>query len=143
MDMFPFLVFPVLLYNFVALFSGSKSAVGEPGMRGILDSVAFNLPMLSGVMLAITWGELMVLCAIVFLFIEVVKSTSTASSAIVNHILSLGLFIVCLIQFLLFQSFATGPYLIITMIVLLDGLAGMVVTTISARRDFGIENMGN
>ena len=43
---------------------------------------------------------------------------------------------------LMFASFATGTFFIITMIVLLDALAGMVVTIVSARRDFGVEGIG-
>ena len=43
---------------------------------------------------------------------------------------------------LLFGNFATGTFLIITAMVLVDALAGMVVTIISARRDFGVEGIG-
>lgn len=141
-DVFPFLLVPVVFYNLVAIFSGSPGADGRSGAAATMDSTAFTLPMLSGVAMDVSWGSIMVLVAVVFLFVEVVKSTSTASSAIVNHIVSMGLFIVCLIEFLLLQSFATGTFLIITMIVLLDALAGMVVTIVSARRDFGVQGLG-
>ena len=49
------------------------------------------------------------------------------------------LFVFCLMLFLMFESFATGTFFIITSMVLVDALAGMVVTIISARRDFGVE----
>lgn len=140
-NVFPYLLVPVALYNLIALFSGAPDAEGLPAMAGTMASVAFHLPMLSDVTMAVTWGDVMVLIAIVFLFVEVIKSTGTSSSSIVNHIVSMGLFIVCLVEFMLWQSFATGAFFLITMIVLLDALAGMVVTIVSARRDFGVEGV--
>ena len=141
-DVFPYLLIPVLIYNAIALFSGGKLADGTPAIRGVLDSAAMDLAMLSGVTLEITWGEILVIIATIFLFIEVIKSTSTASVGIVNHILSMLLFVVCLMEFMMFPSGATGTFFIITCIVLVDALAGMVVTIVSARRDFGVEGQG-
>ena len=48
------------------------------------------------------------------------------------------LFIVCLIQFLLLPNFATSTFFILMSMTLLDVLAGVVVTIVSARRDFGV-----
>lgn len=141
-DVTPWLVVPVLLYAVIVLFTDRVGPDGTPGMRAALDQAALRISMLSDVVMVVTWGDLMVLCAVVFLFVEVIKSTSTASAAIVNHILSMFLFVVCLLALLVFASFATGTFFIITSIVLLDALAGMVVTIVSARRDFGVEGIG-
>jgi hypothetical protein len=54
----------------------------------------------------------------------------------------MGLFIVCLIEFLLLRSFASPTFFLLTAIVLLDAMAGMVVTIVSARRDFDVAGMG-
>jgi hypothetical protein len=56
--------------------------------------------------------------------------------------LSMGLFIVCLIEFLLLRSFASPTFFLLTAIVLLDAMAGMVVTIVSARRDFDVAGLG-
>ena len=48
------------------------------------------------------------------------------------------LFVVCLIAFLLLRGFATSTFFLITVMVLLDVLAGFIVTIISARKDFDI-----
>lgn len=138
-DVFPYLLVPVVVYSLMAAFSGDTTSANQPGIQSTLNASAFDIPMLSGALLRITWGELMVIFAVVFLFIEVIKSTNTASAGIVNHILSMVLFVLCLMQFLMFPSFATGTFFIITAMVLVDALAGMVVTIISARRDFGVE----
>ena len=141
-DLFPYLLLPVLLYNVMAMFAGPVGVDGGPPLAATLEGAAIELGMLSGVTMRVTWGELLIVLATVCLFIEVVKSTSTASAAIMNHILSMLLFVVCLIEFLMLRNFATGTFFIITCVVLVDALAGMIVTIVSARRDFGVEGMG-
>lgn len=141
-DSFPSLLLPVLLYNIVAFFSGGLSENGVPAIRQTLESSALSFPMLSGAQMEIGWGDIFVLVAIAFLFIELLKSTSTAASAIFNHMLSMGLFVICLIEFLLLANFATSTFFVMTAITLLDGLAGMAVTIVSARRDFGVQSNG-
>ena len=81
---------------------------------------------------------MLVIVAIALLFIEILKSTSTGTSSIFNHAISMILFIVCLIEFLLMPNFATSTFFIIMSMTLLDVLAGVIVTIVSARRDFGV-----
>jgi hypothetical protein len=58
---------------------------------------------------------------------------------IFNHALSMLVFIICLIEFLLVPAFSTSVFFIIMAMALLDVLAGVVVTIISARRDVGYQ----
>ncbi|QUL36753.1 hypothetical protein [Erythrobacter sp. JK5] len=141
-DVFPYLAIPVLVYNLVAFFSGDAAPGGPPAILATIDATVVSVPMLSGVTLQLSWADMLVALAVAFLFIEVVKATSTASAGIINHMLSMLLFIICLMEFVVLESFATAPFFIITLIVLLDALAGMVVTIVSARRDFGVEGIG-
>ena len=97
--------------------------------------------MISGVDWILTKGDAILLLAVVFLFLEILKSTSTGTSTIINHAVSMILFIVCLIQFLLLPNFATSTFFILMSMTLLDVLAGVVVTIVSARRDFGVGEM--
>ena len=69
------------------------------------------------------------------LFIELLKSTTSRRTAIVNHALSMLLFVACLVEFLLAPAFATSTFFLLTVMVLLDVLAGFIVTIVSARRD--------
>jgi hypothetical protein len=71
--------------------------------------------------------------------VEIIKSTSTGSSTIANHAVSMIVFIVCLVEFLLLPNFQTSVFFILTFMCLLDVLAGVVVTIVSARRDFMTE----
>ena len=88
-----------------------------------------------------TLGDLFLASALVVLFIELLKSTTSRRVAIVNHALSMILFVVCLIQFLLAPAFATSTFFLLTLMVVLDVLAGFIVTIVAARRD--IDFSGN
>ena len=135
----PLIVVPVLIYNVIALAAGSATgAGGVPPAEAALAATMVNMTMLSGARLVLTWGDLLLVIAIVFLFAEVLKATNTGTTAITNHILSMGLFVACLVEFMLFANFATSVFFLMTAIVLLDAVAGMVVSIISARRDFGV-----
>ncbi len=135
-EIFPFLLIPVLIYNLLALFSAApQPGMIEPTLFATLRGEAFSLSMLSGSSLSLSWGDMLLLLSIVFLLIEVVKAPRTGSPSIINHMLSMGVFILCLIEFLMLRSFASATFFLLTMMVLLDAMAGMAVTIISARRD--------
>ncbi|WP_371514870.1 hypothetical protein [Brevundimonas denitrificans] len=94
--------------------------------------------MTSGATWTVGPGDLLILFSLILLFFELLKSTSSQKIAIINHALSMILFVVCLIAFLLLRGFATSTFFLITVMVLLDVLAGFIVTIISARKDFDI-----
>jgi hypothetical protein len=141
-EIFPLLLIPVALYNLLSLISGSAPGGStEPTLLASIRSEAIAMPMLSGARFSLDWGDLLLLLTIVLLLVEVIKSARTDSQSIINHMLSFGLFVLCLVEFMLLSSFASSAFFLITMIVLLDALAGMVVTIISARRDFEVGSM--
>ncbi len=131
---FPLILVPVLIYNLVAVFgslSGDWASVHELFNSG----KAMEFTMASGAPWILTWGHVLLLIALIMLFVELLKSTSTGTSAIFNHALSMLVFIVCLIEFLLHPAFATSTFFLIMVMSLLDVLAGVIVTIVSARRD--------
>ncbi len=155
----PALVIPVGIYNLIALGGGGGAAlIPERNADGsiVLDEAGkevgtyvaplmetlqqpfFTMPMMGDVSWQMTNGDVLIIVSIFFLFWEIIKSTSTGTATIINHAISMVLFIVCLVQFLLFPNFATSVFFIITLMCLLDVLAGVVVTIVSARRDFGV-----
>lgn len=144
LSIFPLLAIPVIIYNLVAM-GGGTEAMLNPETENIvsplldtLNNVVFSIPMIGEVTWEITSGDMMIILSIGLLFAEILKSTSTGTATIMNHAVSMLLFIVCLVEFLLFPNFATSVFFIITMMTLLDVLAGVVVTIVSARRDFGV-----
>jgi hypothetical protein len=130
----PLLMIPVIIYNIVVLFG----ATGDGGMAAadaILREPMFSIPMASGASWSVGSGDLILFLSLILLFFELLKSTSSQKVAIVNHALSMVLFVVVLIEFLLIRGFATSTFFLIVVMVLLDVLAGFIVTIISARKD--------
>lgn len=143
-SVFPLLAIPVIIYNIMGLSGGTGSAT-VPAAAGTLAPLATTLAqpvvewtMMSGVTWQLSGADALILLSIILLFLEILKSTSTGTATIMNHAVSLILFIVCLIQFLLLPNFATSAFFIVMIMTLLDVLAGVIVTIVSARRDFGV-----
>ena len=135
---FPLLTIPVLIYNVIA-WGGAKFSSVE-AVRTRIDQDAFFIPMTSDTTLAITPGHTLIAVSLLMLFFELLKSTGTGRAAIINHAFSMVLFIICLIEFLLFPAFATSVFFLVMMMTLLDVMAGFIVTIVSARRDFGVSD---
>lgn len=135
---FPLLTIPVLIYNVIA-WGGAKFS-NVDAVRAHMDQDAFFVPMTSGTSWAITPGHALIAVSLLMLFFELLKSTGTGRGAIINHAFSMVLFIICLVQFLLFPAFATSVFFLIMMMTLLDVMAGFIVTIVSARRDFGVSD---
>ncbi len=133
-NVFPLILIPVLIYNIWA-FAATAAGATASAVRDQMNGKLLSMPMASGVEWVVTNGEAMVLVALVLLFIELLKSTSTGTAAIFNHALSMLVFIICLVEFLLHPAFATTVFFMIMIMALLDVLAGVVVTIVSARRD--------
>lgn len=133
-NVFPLILIPVLIYNIWAF--GATAANNDPNIvRGHLSDAWMRIPMASGVEWTVAFGDVLILLSLILLFIELLKSTSTGTAAIFNHALSMLVFIICLVEFLLHPAFATSVFFVMLVMALLDVLAGVVVTIISARRD--------
>jgi hypothetical protein len=125
----PLLLLPALLYAAVAL-TMDQSAV-QAGLNQTF--IAFYLK--SGALFEITRGSAIVLLAMLMLFIEIVKSTSTSRWALVDNGLSFGVFTLSLILFLLHAAFGTIEFALIMLMMAIDFVSGFIVMTVSARRD--------
>jgi hypothetical protein len=140
---FPLLAVPVIIYNLMAFTFGG----GPDGTMSMTENIGRPVATMGMVADGATWaissGDILVILSLGFFFVEILKSTSTGASTIANHAVSMIVFIICLIEFLLLKNFATSAFFILTVMSLLDVLAGVVVTIISARRDFSVgEGMG-
>jgi hypothetical protein len=135
---FPLLVLPVALYNLLMLtISGGFTGAGASAR---LSAPLINLPMASRAVWPVSLGDLLVAGSLLILFAELLKSAGSRRIAILNHSLSMGLFILCLIEFLLFPAFATSTFFLIGLMVLLDVAAGFIVTIIASRREVDFRN---
>ncbi len=108
------------------------------GMQAFLDTKLFSIPMVSKDHWSITWHDIFLMLGLIALFQETIRSTGTGDVTIVNHILSMGVFVVALIEFLILRGFATSTFFLLIIMALIDVIAGFVISLKSARRDIGI-----
>ena len=132
----PLMFVPVTIYNVMA-WSG-ETFTSADWVRARLDTDFISVPMASGAMWDITPGAALITLSLVLLFFELLKSTGTGRAAVMNHAFSMVSVIICLVEFLMFQAFATSIFFLIMLMSLLDVMAGFMVTIAAARRDFGV-----
>jgi hypothetical protein len=132
----PLLVVPLILYNIVAVFSGGGPATGP------LSATLFRLPMLSGATWTFTWGDLLILVTLLVLFAELVKATYTSTISLVDHGLSMLVFVACLVEFLVVGTAATSVFFFIMAASMIDVVAGFTIGIRVARRDLTIGAQG-
>ncbi len=133
LQMFPLLAISFLLYAALTVI-GIAGPAGEPWHDGVI----LNLTLYSEDVWPITWGDLFLAGSVGLLFVELVRSTRTGSAAITNHLLSFMLFIVVLLAFILAPGFGNSVFFLFMTMTFLDPMAGLVVTTVTARRDLSV-----
>ena len=129
---FPLLLITFAVYNIIAFLMPGVSWTGA----------LFSVHMVSGADWAMSVGDLLVTLAILLLAGEVMKSTRIGARTILDHSLSLVVFLGMLVEFLLVKQTATGTFFVLLVISFVDVVAGFAVTLRSAQRDLTVEGVG-
>lgn len=130
----PFTIVPLIVYNLVGI-----GLVGDYRNGAIWNEDILTISMVSGASFTLELGYLMVLAGLIFLFVEIVKATQTSSPTVIDHAMSMVIFIVYLIEFIAVGYCATSVFFILMMIALLDVVGGFTITIRGARRDFAYD----
>ena len=109
-----------------------------PGDPSMINAILFELPLPSGREVPITVSDALILTAIVFLYFETFKATRTSVISIIDHSVSLFVFIVFLVEFMVVPQVGNTTFLILTVASLLDVVMGFTVTISTARRDLAV-----
>jgi hypothetical protein len=128
---FPLLIVPFAIYNMIVFLL--------PGLS--LTDPLFSVHMLSGADMNFSISDLLLVFAILLLFVEVMKSTRVGTRSIVDHMLSLLLFIVMMGEFIISPKAATSTFLIMTVVCLVDVIAGFSITIRAAQRDVSVDHL--
>ncbi len=128
---FPLLLVPFAVYNIVAFLMPGVSWTG----------VISTVHMVSGVDWTMSVGDMLIALAIVLLCGEVIKSTRIGIRTVVDHGLSLILFLGMLVEFLLVKQAATATFFLLLVVSFIDVLGGFAVTLRSAQRDLTVEGV--
>lgn len=95
----------------------------------------FSMPLPSGVAWNPTVSDLLIIAGVVLLYLELFKATRTSVGAIIEHILSLFVFLVFLIEFIVFAPAANSTCVVLMLLALLDVVGGFTISISTARRD--------
>jgi len=128
---FPLLIVPFAIYNIIAFL-----------MPGVSWSGTFStVHMVSGGDWIMSAGDILITLAILLLFGEVMKSTRIGIRTVIDHALSLILFLGMLVEFLLVKQAASATFFLLLVISFVDVIGGFAVTLRSAQRDLTVEGI--
>jgi hypothetical protein len=103
----------------------------------------FNLTLPSGRDWTFQLSDLFLVIGLLLLYLEILKSTRSTRGQIVEHIVSMLVFVGCLLLFLLVRQTGTTTFLLITAMSAIDVIAGFTVSIVAARRDMEIERVSS
>lgn len=126
---FPLLLIPFAIYNIIAFLWTGVSWSGP----------VTTVNLVSGGQWVMSAGDILIAVSLVFLFGEIVKATRIGTRAVVDHALSLLLFLAMMVEFLLVPQAATATFFLLMAISLVDVLAGFAVTLRTAQRDLSVD----
>jgi len=130
---FPLLLVPFAIYNIIAFLWAGVS----------WSDVATRVHLVSGGEWTMSAGDILIAASLVFLFGEIVKATRIGTRSVVDHVLSLLLFLAMMVEFLLVPQAATATFFLLMAISLVDVLAGFAVTLRTAQRDLMVDGLPN
>lgn len=136
---FPFIGLAVAVYAVFVFAGGAILGADFTSMWAFLGQPLVTIDLPSGDGWLLTVGDVFVVGGLLALALESVKSTSTTGFSIGNHGLSMLVFVVAVVLFLVVQGFGTTTFFLLTAMAFVDGLVGMIVSIVTARRDFGVD----
>lgn len=125
---FPLLLVPFALYNMIGFLLNLD-----------LNTTVFSLPLLNGRAMAISMGDSLVILGVLLLYIEILKATRLSLREMMDHVLSLVLFVGMVVEFLMVTQAATSTFLILLVLSFIDVIAGLTVSIRAAHRDIAVE----
>jgi hypothetical protein len=127
----PFFLFILILYNVIVFIIQGET-------QNVLNADLFNLQLISGSLVALSINDLLIILGVIALYIEILKSTRASSFSVIEHAFSMLVFVAFLIEFIVVRNAGNAAFLILTLMSLLDVIAGFTVSISTARRDFQV-----
>jgi len=104
----------------------------------VIDGDAYSMTLASGAEMTLRGGDFFVIAGLVALLLEMIKAARPGRIAVLDHSLSVVTFVVALVAFLLVDYAGTSTFFILTLMALIDVIAGFAISLFSARRDVAI-----
>jgi len=128
---FPLLIVTFAIYNIIAFLM--------PGVSWTAAVTSVHL--MSGGDWSMSAGDMLITLAVLLLFGEMMKSTRIGFRTVVDHGLSLILFLGMLVEFLLVKQAASATFFLLLVISFIDVIGGFAITLRSAQRDLTVEGI--
>ena len=119
----------LLIYNVLMLTGDANATMARP---------MFDATLISGAAWSMTVGELLIAAGLFVLFAEMFKATRTGTASILDHALSMLVFVVFVVEFLVAKEAGNSTFLILGLMSLVDVIAGFSITIVAARRDLAV-----
>ncbi len=103
-----------------------------------LERTFLRMHLPSGAWWGLSYGAMMLILGLIALFIEILKSTRTSDTSIIDHMLSTFVLAAYISMWLIVPSAGNSYFLILTLMSMIDVLAGFTVTINGAKRGFGL-----
>lgn len=126
---------PLFLYLFVL---ANVAMFTQDAGGSMLNVVVTELPLPSGRALVLTVSDLFIVAGVLSLYVETLKATRTSIVSIVDHGLSLLVFVAFLIELMVVPEVGNTTFLILAICSLMDVIMGFTVTISTARRDLAV-----
>ena len=115
----------------------------EPGFAMLFGADLTSLKLPSGAVMTLTTDHAFILAGLVALFFEMLKAARLGTGTIIDHMLSTAAFVVALVCFLVVDFCGTPTFSLLTVMALIDTVAGYSISIFSARRDYSVSHTGD
>ena len=136
---FPVLLIVIILYNVLAVANGFA---GNEAMQSFLAREHVTFHMFSGDLWDFSLGDVVLSVGFVCLFIEVLKATRTSRRQLINHGLSVLVFVIALVEFIVVKGFSTSVFFFVVVMTAFDVVAGYTISIVAAEHDLGVGRAG-
>jgi steroid 5-alpha reductase family enzyme len=111
---FPLLIIPLAIYNMIAFLT--------PGV--LWTDKVITARLVSGAEWTMTFGDALLTLALLLLLIEIFKAARAGAKSLVDHFLSLLVFMLAAAEFVMVSQAASSTFLMLCLVCLVDALGG-------------------
>jgi len=130
-------ILSIPLFAYVLIAANIVMLAG-PVDQSMLNVIVYEVMLPSDRPVVLTISDVFILGSFFVLYVEVFKATRVSTGTQLEHAVSLIVFVVALVQFLIVPRLGNVTFLVIMMASLMDVVMGFTVTISTAKRDFNL-----
>ena len=133
-------ILSIPLFAYV-LIGANVAMLSGPVDQSMLNIIVYEVVLPSRRSIVLTISDMFILGSLLVLYVEVFKATRVSNGTMIEHALSLVVFIVALIQFLIIPRLGNMTFLIVMLASFMDVILGFTVTISAAKRDLNLGSL--